>query len=182
MNAFTSDARSDVRQHEHLRRQDDPESTRWPIRVPRPASGRRTRSPTRPLPPERAEPFLPTDQSVIDGKAKPEIFAMGVRNDYTIHIDKKTDAITTAWVGPDQGTDSTTWGEAKTENATMMNSRGQLRLAVLPGRQPLGLSRQAAATPPAAAASRPTSRTTFPARSAAAPTGKPARSSTAADR
>ena len=49
---------------------------------------------------------------------------MGVRNDYTIHIDPKTDVITTAWVGPDQSVDSTTWGEAKTENATMMNSAG----------------------------------------------------------
>ena len=27
---------------------------------------------------------------------------MGVRSTYTIHIDKKTDAITTAWIGPDQ--------------------------------------------------------------------------------
>ena len=68
--------------------------------------------------------FPPDSQAVQDGKAKPEIFAMGVRNDYTIHIDKKTDAITTAWVGPDQGNDSTTWGPAKTENATMMNAAG----------------------------------------------------------
>ena len=68
--------------------------------------------------------FAPDSQAVKDGKAKPEIFAMGVRNDYTIHIDKKTDAITTAWVGPDQGNDSTTWGPAKTENATMMNAAG----------------------------------------------------------
>ena len=61
---------------------------------------------------------------MLDGKAKPEIFAMGVRSTYTIHIDPKTDAITTAWIGPDQGTESTTWGPAKTENATMMNSAG----------------------------------------------------------
>ena len=43
---------------------------------------------------------------MLDGKAKPEIFAMGVRSNYTIHIDKKTDAITTAWIGPDQGTEN----------------------------------------------------------------------------
>ena len=43
---------------------------------------------------------------------------------YTIHIDKKTDAITTAWIGPDQGTENGIWGPAKTENATMMNSSG----------------------------------------------------------
>ena len=60
---------------------------------------------------------------MLDGKAKPEIFAMGVRSTYTIHIDPKTDAITTAWIGPDQGTESTDWGPAKTENATMMNGR-----------------------------------------------------------
>ena len=59
-----------------------------------------------------------------DGKAKPEIFSMGVRSTYTIHIDPKTDAITTAWIGPDQGAESPTWGPAKTENATMMNSAG----------------------------------------------------------
>ncbi len=65
--------------------------------------------------------FPPDSQGVKDGLAKPEIFAMGVRNDYTIHIDPKTDLITTAWVGPDQATDSTTWGEGKTENATIIS-------------------------------------------------------------
>ena len=75
---------------------------------------------------------------------------MGVRSTYTIHIDPKTDAITTAWIGPDQGTESPTWGPAKTENATMMNSRGQLGLAVLPGRQPLELPRQDRRPRPAA--------------------------------
>ena len=74
--------------------------------------------------PNGANLFPPGSQGVLDGKAKPEIFAMGVRNDYTIHIDPKTDAITTAWVGPDQSVDSTTWGEAKTENVTMMNGAG----------------------------------------------------------
>jgi PKD repeat protein len=68
--------------------------------------------------------FPEGSQPVQDNKAKPEIFAMGVRSTYTIHIDPKTDAITTAWIGPDQGTDSTTWGPGKTENATMMNSAG----------------------------------------------------------
>jgi type 1 glutamine amidotransferase len=68
--------------------------------------------------------FPPDSQPVRDGLAKPEIFAMGVRSDYTIHIDPKTDAITTAWIGPDQGTQTPTWGPAKTENATMMNSAG----------------------------------------------------------
>ena len=74
--------------------------------------------------PNGANLFAPDSQPVKDGKAKPEIFAMGVRSNYTIHIDKKTDAITTAWIGPDQGAENGTWGPAKTENATMMNSAG----------------------------------------------------------
>ena len=61
---------------------------------------------------------------MLDGKAKPEIFAMGVRNLYSIDVDEKTDKIAAAWVGPDQGTNSTTWGPAKTENAVMINSAG----------------------------------------------------------
>ncbi len=74
--------------------------------------------------PNGANLFPPDSSAVTSGMAKPEIFAMGMRNDYTLHIDPKTDALTTAWVGPDQGTDSTTWGEAKTEDATMLNSAG----------------------------------------------------------
>ena len=46
--------------------------------------------------------FAPDSAAVTSGLAKPEIFAMGVRSTYTIHIDPKTDAITTAWIGPDQ--------------------------------------------------------------------------------
>ncbi len=70
--------------------------------------------------------FAPGSDPVTSGLAKPEIFAMGVRSTYTIHIDPKTDAITTAWIGPDQGAETLTpnWGPAKTENATMMNKAG----------------------------------------------------------
>ena len=35
--------------------------------------------------------FPPTSQAVLDGKAKPEIFAMGVRNLYSIDVDDKTE-------------------------------------------------------------------------------------------
>ena len=49
---------------------------------------------------------------------------MGVRNLYSIDVDPKTDKIAAAWVGPDQGTNSTTWGPAKTENAAIMSSAG----------------------------------------------------------
>jgi glucose/arabinose dehydrogenase len=68
--------------------------------------------------------FPPNSQAVLDGKAKPEIFAMGVRNLYSIDVDKKTGKIAAAWVGPDQGTNSVIWGPAKTENAVMINSAG----------------------------------------------------------
>ncbi len=68
--------------------------------------------------------FPPNGEAVTSGKAKPEVFAMGTRNLYTLHVDSKTDMVTAAWVGPDQGTDSTTWGPAKTENATIMKSAG----------------------------------------------------------
>jgi len=68
--------------------------------------------------------FAPDSQAVKDGLAKPEVFAMGVRNLYAIDVDSKTDKISAAWVGPDQGTNSTTWGPAKTENATIMTSAG----------------------------------------------------------
>ncbi len=75
--------------------------------------------------------FPPTSQAVLDGKAKPEIFAMGVRNLYSIAVDPKTNKVAAAWVGPDQGTNNTTWGPAKTENAVHDQLGRQLRLAVL---------------------------------------------------
>ncbi len=49
---------------------------------------------------------------------------MGTRNLYSIDVDPKTDKVSTAWVGPDQGADSTTWGPAKTENAAIMGAAG----------------------------------------------------------
>jgi type 1 glutamine amidotransferase len=68
--------------------------------------------------------FAPDSTAVTSGKAKPEVFAMGTRNLYTLHVDSKTNMVTTAWVGPDQGLDSDVWGTAKTENATIMKSAG----------------------------------------------------------
>ena len=68
--------------------------------------------------------FPPRSQAVSSGKAKPEVFAMGVRNLYSIDVDEKTDKISAAWVGPDQGTNSPAWGPAKTENAVQINSAG----------------------------------------------------------
>jgi glucose/arabinose dehydrogenase len=68
--------------------------------------------------------FAPNSEAVTSGKAKPEIFAMGVRNLYSIDVDDKTDKIAAAWVGPDQGSNSNVWGPAKTENAVVINSAG----------------------------------------------------------
>jgi type 1 glutamine amidotransferase len=68
--------------------------------------------------------FPPDSPGVLDGKAKPEVFAMGVRNLYSIDVDSKTDKVAAAWVGPDQGTNSSTWGPAKTENAVLIGSAG----------------------------------------------------------
>ena len=68
--------------------------------------------------------FAPNSEAVQSGKAKPEIFAMGVRNLYSIDVDDKTGKVAAAWVGPDQGTNSMIWGSAKTENAVMIDSAG----------------------------------------------------------
>ena len=83
-----------------------------------------------------------TARRSLDGKAKPEVFAMGVRNLYSIDVDAKTDKISAAWVGPDQGTNSTTWGPAKTENAVLINSAGNYGWPYCRA-QPPGLPRQA---------------------------------------
>jgi glucose/arabinose dehydrogenase len=68
--------------------------------------------------------FAPNSEAVTSGKAKPEIFAMGVRNLYSIDVDDVTGKVAASWVGPDQGTNSTTWGPAKTENAVIIGSAG----------------------------------------------------------
>ena len=114
-----------------------------------------------------------------NGLAKPEIFAMGMRNDYTINIDPKTDEITTAWVGPDQGTDSTTWGEAKTENATMMNSAGYYGWPFCQAGNRWGYRAKLGGRHRRRRANLSDN---IPARSAAAPMARRARSSTAASR
>jgi glucose/arabinose dehydrogenase len=74
--------------------------------------------------PNGANLFPEGSQAVLDGKAKPEVFAMGTRNLYSIDVDPKTDKVSTAWVGPDQGTDSPIWGPAKTENAAIIGEAG----------------------------------------------------------
>jgi glucose/arabinose dehydrogenase len=68
--------------------------------------------------------FAPDSDAVKNGKALPEVFAMGVRNLYSIDVDSKTDKVATSWVGPDQGSDSDIWGPAKTENAALIGAAG----------------------------------------------------------
>ena len=54
-------------------------------------------------------------------QAKPEIFAMGLRNPSRLSIDPKTDVPYTAWVGPDAGTPSRADGPSTYENAAQIS-------------------------------------------------------------
>jgi len=58
------------------------------------------------------------------GKAKPEIFAMGLRNPSRLSIDPKTDTVYSAWVGPDAGVPSGTLGPSTYENAAQISHAG----------------------------------------------------------
>ncbi|RKQ93231.1 sugar phosphate isomerase/epimerase [Solirubrobacter pauli] len=58
------------------------------------------------------------------GKAKPEIYAMGLRNPSRMSIDPKTDIPYAAWVGPDAGNPSATQGPSTYESATQLPSAG----------------------------------------------------------
>jgi PKD repeat protein/glucose/arabinose dehydrogenase/type 1 glutamine amidotransferase len=78
---------------------------------------------------------LPTDESpngpnLFDGteggggKAKPEIYAMGLRNPSRLYVDPATDVPYTAWVGPDAGNPSATQGPSTYENAAQITHAG----------------------------------------------------------
>ncbi len=78
---------------------------------------------------------LPTDESpngpnLFDGteggggKAKPEIYAMGLRNPSRLYVDPETDVPYTAWVGPDAGNPSATQGPSTYENAAQITHAG----------------------------------------------------------
>ena len=58
------------------------------------------------------------------GKAKPEIYAMGLRNPSRLSIDPETDVPYTAWVGPDAGAPSATEGPSTYENAAQITRAG----------------------------------------------------------
>ncbi len=58
------------------------------------------------------------------GKARPEIYAMGLRNPSRLSIDPETDVPYTAWVGPDAGAPSATLGPSTYENAAQITTAG----------------------------------------------------------
>src|SRR3954471_13757856 len=58
------------------------------------------------------------------GKAKPEIYAMGLRNPSRMAIDPKTDIPYAAWVGPDAGAPSATQGPSTYENGAQIATAG----------------------------------------------------------
>jgi hypothetical protein len=90
--------------------------------------------------------FAPDSEAVRSGKAKPEIFAMGVRNLYSISVDRETDTVAAAWVGPDQGVNSQVYGPAKTENAVLINSAGNYGWPFCTGNQQAYAAKDPAAT------------------------------------
>ena len=57
-------------------------------------------------------------------QAKPEIYAMGLRNPSRLFIDPETDIPYSAWVGPDAGSPSATQGPSTYENATQLPTAG----------------------------------------------------------
>ncbi|GAA4593604.1 hypothetical protein GCM10023194_58290 [Planotetraspora phitsanulokensis] len=65
-----------------------------------------------------------TGQEEGGGKARPEIYVMGVRNIARIAWDNVNNWLTAGWVGPDAGGPSETWGPAKYETATILTSAG----------------------------------------------------------
>jgi glucose/arabinose dehydrogenase/PKD repeat protein len=60
-------------------------------------------------------------ESDTQTRAKPEIFAMGLRNPSRLSVDPETDRIYTAWVGPDAGSPSATQGPSTYENAAQIS-------------------------------------------------------------
>ena len=79
----------------------------------------RSRAPTRPN-----GPNLFKGDEGNGNQAKPEIYAMGLRNPSRLSIDPKTDMPYTAWVGPDAGAPSATLGPSTYENAAQITRAG----------------------------------------------------------
>jgi glucose/arabinose dehydrogenase/type 1 glutamine amidotransferase len=58
------------------------------------------------------------------GKAKPEIYAMGLRNPSRLSIDPESDVPYAAWVGPDAGAPNAEQGPSTYENAAQIDRAG----------------------------------------------------------
>jgi PKD repeat protein/type 1 glutamine amidotransferase/glucose/arabinose dehydrogenase len=58
------------------------------------------------------------------GKAKPEIYAMGLRNPSRLYVDPETDIPYTAWVGPDAQVPNAEQGPSTYENAAQIDRAG----------------------------------------------------------
>ena len=129
------------RQHQRLQRQD---AALQPGRHD-PGRGAADRSASTPRTRCRP-PTSPNGPNLFNGtegngsQAKPEIYAMGLRNPSRLFIDPETDIPYSAWVGPDAGSPSATQGPSTYENATQLAAGRQLRLALLHG-QPAGVPR-----------------------------------------
>ena len=72
----------------------------------------------------------PNGPNLFDGdegngdQAKPEIYAMGLRNPSRLSIDPETDVPYTAWVGPDAGSPNAELGPTTYENAAQIDRAG----------------------------------------------------------
>ena len=77
--------------------------------------------------PTAASPNGPNLFSGTEGngsQAKPEIYAMGLRNPSRLFIDPETDIPYSAWVGPDAGSPCATQGPSTYESATQLAQAG----------------------------------------------------------
>ena len=112
-------------QHERLQRQDA--AVPAVAGHPRRASSRRSGS----APHTRCRPTgRPNGPNLFSGtegngnQAKPEIYAMGLRNPSRLYVDPETDVPYSAWVGPDAGAPSATLGPSTYENAAQIDRAG----------------------------------------------------------
>ncbi len=69
-------------------------------------------------------PNLFTGEEGNGDQARPEIFAMGLRNPSRLFVDPVTDWVYTAWVGPDAGSPNVDQGPEKYESAAVITEAG----------------------------------------------------------
>ena len=100
----------------------------------------------RPIPNATGTPGLGTTYTIPSGnlfneaedttnKTLPEIYAMGFRNPFRIHVDKKTGWVLMGDYGPDAGSTDPNRGPQGSVEYNVIKAAGQLRLAVLHPRE-----------------------------------------------